>query len=206
MLIKTFRKLRRLPEEEIKKMPKIHLHLKYPKLLLLLLMILLSYFIFKNPLVANEISKLQSLSYLGIFIAGLFFTFGFSAPFAIGFLIVSNSQNIFLAAVLGGVGALVSDMLIFKFIKFSFMDEFEKLEKTKIVREGVFVVKNHFKKRVVHYILYAFAGIFIVTPLPDELAIIMLAGLTSIKPKILAVISFVLHTLAIYLILLASSL
>jgi len=169
-------------------------------------MILLSYFIFKNPLVANEISKLQSLSYLGIFIAGLFFTFGFSAPFAIGFLIVSNSQNIFLAAVLGGVGALVSDMLIFKFIKFSFMDEFEKLEKTKIVREGVFVVKNHFKKRVVHYILYAFAGIFIVTPLPDELAIIMLAGLTSIKPKILAVISFVLHTLAIYLILLASSL
>ncbi|MBS3088887.1 hypothetical protein J4402_03865 [Candidatus Pacearchaeota archaeon] len=205
LLLKTFKKLRELPEEELKKIPKIHLHLKYPKFLMLVLISLLSYFIFKDPLVAAEISKLQSFSYFGVFISGMFFAFGFSAPLAIGFLIVSNPQNLLLAAFAGGAGALISDMLIFKFIKVSFMDEFEKLEKTKIVRESVFMIKTHFRKRVVHYILYAFAGILIATPLPDQIGIILLAGLTSVKPKFLAVMSFVIHTSAIYLILLASS-
>ena len=106
LLLKTFKKLRELPEEELKKIPKIHLHLKYPKFLMLVLISLLSYFIFKDPLVAAEISKLQSFSYFGVFISGMFFAFGFSAPLAIGFLIVSNPQNLLLAAFAGALARL----------------------------------------------------------------------------------------------------
>ena len=41
----------------------------------------------------------------------------------------------------------------------------------------------------------------IATPLPDEMGVSMLAGLTTIKPWRLAIISFILHALAVSVIL-----
>ena len=70
------------------------LHFKYPKIIILILMIIIALFIFKNPYVSSKISSLKNLSYLGIFIAGALFSFGFSAPFAVGFLIVAHPANI----------------------------------------------------------------------------------------------------------------
>ena len=49
--------------------------------------------------------------------------------------------------------------------------------------------------------MYAFVGILIASPLPDEIGVIMLAGLTKINFKILAIISFILNTLGILIIL-----
>ena len=81
------------------------------------------------------------------------------------------------------------------------MDEFKSLEKTKLIREIEHIVKKNKFVLVRHYLLYIFAGIMIATPLPDELGISMLAGLTTIKPLKLAIISFILHTSAIFVIL-----
>lgn len=58
----------------------------YPKLFLLVVFSVLAYFIFSNDGVMNYVSSLGDLGYLGIFIAGICFSFGFSTPFAIGFL------------------------------------------------------------------------------------------------------------------------
>jgi len=41
----------------------------------------------------------------------------------------------------------------------------------------------------------------IATPLPDEFGVGVLAGMTTIKPKILATISFLLHTITISILL-----
>jgi len=49
-----------------------------------------------------------------------------------------------------------------------------------------------------HYLLYVFAGIILATPLPDEVGVSMLAGLTTIKPMKLAIIGFILHSAAIF--------
>src|SRR3989344_289257 len=84
---------------------------------------------FHNDFVQSIVISLGELSYLGIFIAGLFFSFGFTTPFAIGFFLTVGAENIFIAALIGGCGALISDILIFKLIRFSFMDEFKRLEK-----------------------------------------------------------------------------
>ena len=98
-----------------------------------------------------------------------------------------------------------TDLLIFNVIKISFNDELQRLKKTKIMREIKEIIKKDLGKRLQHYLLYVFAGILIATPLPDEAGISMLAGLTHIKQKILAPISFILHTLGILIILLLSS-
>jgi hypothetical protein len=178
---------------------------KYPKLLILIALVILAYSIFNNPTLSNLISNLNNLSYIGIFISGLLLAFGFTAPFSVGFFITSNPPNILIAVLIGGVGASLGDILIFKTIKFSFMNEFEKLKEEKIVIKIKEIVDKDINVKIRHYLLYLFAGILIATPLPDEVGVSMLAGLSTIKAKILWAISFILHSLAIYLILIASS-
>jgi len=178
---------------------------KYPKLALLFILIIVAYILFQNSGVSNSIAHLNQFSYVGGFISGILFSFGFSVPFAIGYFIVSNPSNIFLFALIGGLGASLGDLIIFKTIKFSFMDEFESLEKTKTFHKINLIAKKNISVHLRHYLTYILAGITIATPLPDEIGVTMLAGLTTIKPKVLALISLILHTIAIYLILIAST-
>ena len=178
---------------------------KYPKLFALACLIILAYYIFSNQLISSLISNLDKLSYIGIFLSGILISFGFSAPFAVGFFIVANPANIFLAATIGALGASLGDLLIFKTIKFSFLNEFNELKREKITREIKKIANENIHIKVRHYILYLFVGILIATPLPDEVGVSILAGLTTIKPKLLLALSFILHFIAISLIFIASS-
>ena len=189
--------LKKRHPESVKKARKIF-SFKYSKLFLLIISIIIAYILFSHK---NLISYIPLTGYLTSLIGGFLVAFGFTAAFGIGFLLNANPQNIFLAAVIGGIGGVISDLLIFKFIKFSFMDEFNEIKNThtiKIIRK---IIHKNQSLLIRHYLLYIFAGIIIVSPLPDELGISMLAGLTTINTKTLAIVSFILHTLAILLIL-----
>lgn len=175
---------------------------RYPKLFLLIIISVLSYYLFSQTTVGSFVKNLHEFSYLGIFIAGLFFSFGFSTPLAVGFFVVAEPSNIFLAAILGGAGALISDLFIFKMIRFSFMDEFKRLEKSKAVKEIHILLNTRFLSKFKNYLLFVFAGIVIASPLPDELGVTMLAGMTKIKTIWLAIISFCFNTLGILIMLL----
>ena len=174
---------------------------RYPKLFGLLIAIVAAYFIFSNQTVADYISSLNSFGYIGVFIAGVFFTFGFTTPFATGFFIILNPENIWLAALLGGFGAMLMDLFIFSMIKFSFTDEFEGLENTKMMKELSRRINKTLSHRIKVYLMYALAGIIIASPLPDEAALILLAGLKRIKVSVLALISFVMNTIGILILL-----
>lgn len=174
---------------------------KYPKIMLLLLVIVFSYFIFRNPSISNYLSHLGNLGYLSIFIGGILFAFGFTAPFSVGLFISVAPSNIWIAGIIGGFGALISDLLIFKLIKFSFTEEFKRLSKTKGMKSIVLLIQRSLGVKIKVYLMYVFAGILIASPLPDEIGVIMLAGLTKINFKILAIISFILNTLGILIIL-----
>jgi len=151
--------------------------------------------------VLNFVSNLQKLNYVGMGIAGILFSLGFSAPFSVGFFIVSQPSSLLLATIIAGIGSVIGDMIIFKTIKFSFMEEFNELGNEKIVKTIGNAIKNNKSLLIRHYFLYIFAGILIATPLPDEIGVSMLAGLTTIKPLKLALISFILHCIGIFLIL-----
>lgn len=190
------KKIKKHAPESVHKVKKI-IGFKYPKLFFLILSIAVAYHIFSQPYVLDFMANLRYLSYFGVFIAGIFLAFGFSAPFSVAFFIAAQPENIFLATLLGGIGATIGDIAIFKTIKFSFMDEFKRLKKSNIVKSirEIVRIKKHILLK--HYLLYVFAGIMIATPLPDEIGVSMLAGLTTVKPKILGILSFLLHSLAI---------
>lgn len=174
---------------------------KYPKLFLLFLFIALTYYLFNQSGVSSFISNLNPNNYFIILLGGILLSLGFSAPFAIGFFLLLQPESILLAILVGGFGAMLGDMLIFKAIKNSFIDEFKELERKKIIRKIEKIVEKNKNVLIRHYLLYIFAGIIMVTPLPDEIGISMLAGLTTINPMKLAIISFILHSIAIFLLL-----
>ena len=82
------------------------------------------------------------------------------------------------------------------------MDEIKRLERTKAIRKIENITKKNRHVKVMHYLLYIFAGIMIASPLPDEIGVSMLAGLTTIRPLKLGIISFLVHTTVIFFILL----
>ena len=79
---------------------------KYPKIAVLALSVLASYLLFASSLLAplrhDLLLILGGQGYIGTFIAGILFAFGFTAPISIGILASVQPENIFLAALSGG--------------------------------------------------------------------------------------------------------
>ena len=180
--------------------------IKYPKLLLLLLSLILAYFLFheRNFLLFHEI--ILALGYGGFLIAGFFYAYGFTAaPATALFLVMTKGHNVLVAGLIGGLGALLSDLIIYVFIKTTFADEIKKLSKTKVIK----LIKKEEKKLLGHfqiYVLPAFAGFFIASPFPTEMGVAILASLRKLSPWKFALLVYVLHTLGILIILSIGSL
>ena len=86
--IKIVEKDIKLVEKELgaieRKIWKFVFHFHYPKLGILALLIIIAYIVFRNPYAQDFVASLGALEYIGVFIAGIFFTFGFTTPFAAG--------------------------------------------------------------------------------------------------------------------------
>jgi len=184
-------------------MNKLLKKIKYPKLFLFLLTLLIAIILFyqgRNH--APFHNFLVSLGYFGTFLGGIFYAYGFtSTPSTAVLLVLAKEQNLLLAVLIGGFGALLSDILIFKFVRFSFIDEIEKLEKEKIIRH----IEKKEKKLLGHYYKYVFptlAGLLIASPLPTEIGVTMLASIKKISIKKFMIIAYLLHTFGIFIILL----
>jgi len=175
---------------------------KYPKLILFILCIIFAYFLVSDSSFVNVIQHLDGLSYIGMFITGLLFSFGFTTPFSVAVMLAMKPDNILLMAIIGGVGATISDIIIFKFVKFSFENEFKELKQE---RPFIFVKENldkYLHPTLKTYLTFAFGGILLSTPMPDEAGILVLSGIMEIKLKLLILISLIFKTIGIYAILL----
>jgi len=181
-------------------MKRLLLKYNYPKLAVLIVLIVFAYSLFRIPQV-NSFTSSLSASYISIFLAGMLFSFGFTTPFAVGFFLTLNPSNIWLVGIIGGFGALLSDLLIFNIIKFSLADEFNNLKKEYFIEEPEKLLKHTLGKTLMHYFLLALAGFVIASPLPDELGISLLAGLSNLKQYWLAIISLIFNTLGIIIML-----
>lgn len=191
--------------KEVKSLPKkkksIAERIKYPRLLFLLLTFILAYFLFigRDFPALNKI--LTSLGYFGTLLSGILFAYGFTAGFAtVALLILAKNQNIILSGLIAGFGAMLGDLLIFRFIRHSFKDEIIKLSKEKII----LYINNRIYKifLIKKYIILIIAGFIIASPLPDELGALLLALSYNIKTKTFVAISYILNTLGIFVILL----
>lgn len=182
-------------------------YIKYPKITLFILTILIALVVFYEAETYLPLHNfLISLGYLGTLITGFFYSYGYTATTATALLLVLGSeQNIYITALIGGVGALISDLIIFYFIRHSFNDELNRLKEKNIIKNITTKIKNT-SSFLYKYFIYFIASLLIASPLPTEIGISLLSNNKNITPKKFIFIAYIMHTIGIFIILLFSSL
>ncbi len=180
----------------------MHLKTAYPKLVFFILSVLIVYFLFSGILYEPLYDALLILGYLGTFLAGILYPYSFTSAAGTGLLLIlGKEQNSLYAGLIAAFGALISDLIIFYFIKYSFGDEVERLSKEKAVQTIGRLIPNSLRT----YLLAGFASIMIASPLPTELGIMLMTSVKKISTKKFAAIVYILHVSAIFAILLIGS-
>jgi hypothetical protein len=141
--------------------------------------------------------KLFNFSYLlTAFFAGIFFTSIFTTAIGSAAFVVLgiDGYNPFTVGVVGGIGALVGDTLIFKFVRNDLQADLAylfRLRKQKSLRKLA-------TAPFLHFLLPILGGFIIASPLPDELGVALLA-LSHIPTRYFSVLSFLFNALGIAL-------
>lgn len=175
---------------------------KYPKILLLAIVVFLAYGAFQDDAVQRYFHSLGEFEYVSAFLGGMLFAFGFGAPFGVAILVtIADTVNVFAAALVAGLGALLSDYLLFKFIRLTFMDEIERFKDSKAFSLFHGLLVRRIPPRLAFYMSMGVAGLVIASPLPDEIGVAMLAGLTTVRERTFAIVSFSLNTLGVLVVL-----
>jgi len=171
----------------------------YPKFLLLSATIGIAYVLFQNQEMFGMAPILEKLHLFGIFIIGMAYAYGFTAAPATALLILlANNHNIILMGLIAGFGAYVSDILIFKFVRTSFVNEIISLKKERFIQSFSSWISPSIKKPL----MVILAGFFIASPLPDEIGVTLLAAVTTIQQRLFSILSFTLNTAGIFVFLL----
>lgn len=158
--------------------------------------VVLAVFLVKSGVIYDFIAGTRSAKYLGAFIAGIFFTSAFTtAPATAAFIELSNFNSVYLMALLGGLGALLGDSVIFRFVKQRFASDVDYLLAMSGRQRLVFI----FRRRLFRWITATIGALIIASPLPDEIGIALL-GISKIKIGRFAIVSFLLNSLGILII------
>lgn len=145
--------------------------------------------VFEKLLIASA-----ELKFIGSFVAGLFFTSLFTvAPATVALAEIAQSAPIGLVALLGGSGAVIGDLLLFKFLKSRLGDDLISLLKHARGRR----LAALFNSPVLRSLSWVLGAAVIASPLPDELGLFLM-GLSALKTKYLIPLSFILNSLGIF--------
>lgn len=159
----------------------------------------LSFYILKSqdPAILADQSFFSKLALLVL--SGVFYTSFLTAPLSVAlFIILGSTTNIYLVTIMGGLGAVLGDLLILKFFR-NFFKAFSFVKHAKAFKK----MKQITKKYSLNLSAIFFGMILVASPFPDELGLIML-GASSLSYFKLALLTFVLNSLGILTILLTA--
>lgn len=181
--------------------------LAYPRLLGLGMCMGAAYVLYQIGMFEFLHGRVDAFGYAGVFAAGLLFSYGFTTPFAIAaFIEMAGDVNPFIAAPLAGLGAFLSDLVIFELLRVSFFgDELERLRHTRLVDRVHRLLHHETTPEIIRrWSLWGLAGLVIASPLPDEIGVALLSGTTKMSERTFGAICFTMNTLGILAVLLAA--
>jgi len=144
------------------------------------------------------ISHLSQYGIFGGLVAGLLFPFTFTSASAGVFLVeLGRFYNPLLIALIAGIGAMVSDLLMFRFLKEGIVDEIKLIGKVLLSIPTLQRMENLTKKKVWLWGIPFVASVLIASPLPDEIGI-ALFSMINFRPRYLSAISYLLNTIGIF--------
>ncbi|HEY0220776.1 MAG TPA: hypothetical protein VGC58_00980 [Candidatus Paceibacterota bacterium] len=161
------------------------------------LSIVVSLIMIKSGLISGFLVRSSEFQFLGSFVAGLFFTSVFTtAPAIVTLAKIAGANSVLITAFFGALGAVLGDLIIFRFVRDRLSDHFiEMMKHEKWWKRVSFV----FKLRYFRWLTFLLGGVIIASPLPDELGIGLL-GVSKMETRQFIPISFVFNFVGILII------
>lgn len=142
-------------------------------------------FFLKTGVIKHILVSSGEFEYLGIFIAGMFFTSVFTTvPATVVIGEMSTTVNLPGLVFISGLGALFGDFIIFKFFKDSIGEDLEALFTFHKKKRW----KHLFKTKLFKIFITLVGGVIIASPLPDELGLALM-GFSKTNTWFFAIIS-----------------
>ncbi len=176
------------------------IELKVVHFTVLILSLAAAIYLLSSPGFHEVIVGLNSMGYLGAFIAGIFFTSMFTTvPATVALFVLGSSLNPLLIAPIAAFGAVVSDFLIFGFIKYKVSHHYGIMDKI-ILWFRSRKITNYIKKhKILKHLIPVCGGLIIASPLPDEFGIAIL-GASKYDTKHFFILAFFMNMLGVFLI------
>ncbi len=182
---------------------------KHRNIILFVASLIVAWFLLESPAIHELLEGIGSLGYLGAFLGGILFTYALTvAPGTAVIFILGDTLNPFFIAFIGAFGSVLSDYLIFRFVRDRLLGEIKLLARevqgfTKPVTNIIFpkhlqimTWKAISHSKTLKYVIPVIAGFIIASPLPDELGV-ALFGAVKFKVKNFLAISYLLNFLGI---------
>lgn len=163
-----------------------------------LILSLISFFFFiETSVIQNFIKLIGDLGYVGSFISGILFVSTFTVvPASVILFDIAKILNPYLVAISAGIGGVIGDYILFRYLQDRIFDELKPLFK----RHGQSVFDIIFSTPFFAWIIPIVGAIIIASPFPDEVGI-SLMGLSRIKKWQFLLVTFFLNSIGIFIII-----
>src|SRR3989344_1460499 len=166
-------------------------------LALVVFSILMAVILAKTGVLQDFITSTKEVRFIGSFIAGIFFTSVFTtAPAIVALGEIAHANSVISTALLGGMGALVGDLVIYKFVRDRLSEHLGELIKH---QGGGKRVRMLFRLKYFGWLTFLVGGFIIASPLPDELGVSLL-GFSKMRMRFFIALSFGFNFIGIILI------
>lgn len=175
-------------------MPKEKLNL-VQDFFIIVISIIFAFYFAKSNILHEIVVAMGPFSYLASIIAGIFFVSIFTFAPAVALLLqLASEHSLIVMALLGGIGGVIGDYIIFIFVRNRIADDIAFL----LSHPQMGRIKKVFSTKLPLWFTPMIGAIIIASPFPDELGLTML-GLSHISTKKFIIVSFTLNALGLFL-------
>lgn len=169
---------------------------EYPYLTGILISILIAIILGQNETFKGWLLGLGSLEYIGVLFAGMLFVSSFTAAISIAVIaIMTENINPVALGLIGGVGAVMGDYLVFKLVRSRLQEELAML----FGKQETSHIKALLHSKYIAWTLPIIGVFIIASPLPDELGVSLL-GLSKMSEAKFILISYISNSVGILMI------
>ena len=182
-------------------MIKSYKHWKYKNTTFLFLSLAVAFFVLRNETLHSFLLHLGNFGYIGAFLAGILFVSTFTvATGAVILLVLAESLSPVEIGLVAGLGAVVGDFVIFRFVKDDLAREIRDIYNK---FDGEYHLRKVLHTKYFSWTFPVLGAAIIASPLPDEIGV-SLMGISKMSTMKFLLISFLLNAIGIFLIVSAS--
>jgi hypothetical protein len=160
---------------------------------IIFLSVIIAIILAETGILVEFLTASRQFEIIGSFLGGFFLVSAFTAaPALVTITEIAQHNSALLVAFFGAIGALIGDLLIFRFVKDSISDDIAYLLKKTGAKRFLYI----FRLRIFGWLIPFIGALIVASPLPDEIGLAMM-GLSKMKTVLFVPTVFILDFLGI---------